>query len=102
MIVTIPKTENKIRFDSSPFDFMTRTIAAMATDINIQKINMVGAIKNPMLLFFINAIPVMMSAGKHIAKSSTCTGLINKPLSRILFGVILADIAGIISESQII
>ena len=63
--------ENKTRFDSSPLDFMTRTIAAMAMAINIQKINIVGAKRNPMLLFFISAIPVMINAGKHMAKSST-------------------------------
>ena len=102
MNVINAKTENNTRFDSNPFDFITRTIAAMAMAINIQKINMVGAIRNPILLFFIKAIPAMINAGKHMAKSITCTGLINKPLSSILFGVIFNKIAGIISESQII
>ena len=98
--VIIPKTENKTRFDSSPFDFMTSTIEAIAMDINMQKIIIVGAMRNPMVLFFNNATPVMRSVGKQIAKSNTWTGLINNPLSRILFGIILDIIAGIISESQ--
>jgi len=102
MNVINAKTENNTRFDSNPFDFMTRTIAAIAMAINMQKINIVGARRNPMLLFFINAMPVINKAGKHIAKSNTCTGLINKPLSSILFGVIFIMIAGIISESQMI
>jgi len=71
MNVINAKTENNTRFDSNPFDFITRTIAAMAMAIKIQKINIVGASRNPILLFSISAIPVIISAGKHMAKSST-------------------------------
>ena len=87
MTVIIAKIENKTRSESNPFDFMTRTMAAMAMAIKIQKINMAGASRNPILLFLINAIPVSNNAGKQMAKSRTCTGLINKPLSMTLFGV---------------
>jgi len=71
MHVIIPKTENKTIFDSNPFDFITKTIAAMAMAINIQNISIVGARRNPILLFLIRAMPVNNKAGKHIAMSST-------------------------------
>ena len=72
----------------------------MAMAMNIQKIIRVGASKRPMFFFLINAIPVMIKAGRQMAISNTCTGLMSKPLSVMLFGVAFICMAGIISESQ--
>ena len=95
-----PKIAVRTRFVSRPFAFIVISIAAIATAINIQKSNMVGASKKPMFFFLINAIPVTIKAGRQIAISNTCTGLINNPLSIILLGVAFISMAGIISESQ--
>ena len=96
----IPKMAVKLKSASIPLDFITKTITAIATAISIQKIIIVGASSIPISFRFINAIPVIIRAGKQIAISSTYTGLINKPLSVILFGIVLVTIDGIISENQ--
>jgi len=69
--VMIPNITVKLRSASMPLDFITNTIAAIATDMNIQNINIVDAIRNPTFFLLINAIPVSINAGKQIAMSST-------------------------------
>jgi hypothetical protein len=66
-----PKTAVKPESVSCPFDFMTKTMAAIATAMNMQNIIIVGASKKPIFFLFINEIPVMIKAGKQMAISKT-------------------------------
>ena len=71
MNVIVPKIAVKRISAAKPFIFITKTIAAMARAISMQKTSMVGASNNPIRFFFNKKIPVKTKAGKHIAKSKT-------------------------------